>query len=140
LQGGSVSKTRQFHEIHILKQPLFVMLTDEYRYKILKELEANPEISQRELAKALGISLGKVNFCIQALIEKGLIKARNFKNSHNKKAYIYLLTPKGIEDKASVTLQFLKIKMNEYQALKAEIEHLQQEAKQIGSVGPRTHH
>ena len=110
------------------------MLSDEYRYKILKELEANPEISQRELAKELGISLGKANFCIQALIEKGLIKARNFKNSHNKKAYIYYLTPKGIEDKASVTVQFLKIKMTEYYELKAEIERLQQEAKQIGAT------
>lgn len=109
-----------------------LMLTDEYRYKILKELEANPEISQRELAKGLGISLGKTNFCIQALIEKGLIKARNFKNSQNKKAYIYYLTPKGIEDKASVTLQFLKRKMDEYQALETEIARLQQEAKRIG--------
>lgn len=110
------------------------MLSDEYRYKILKELEANPEISQRELAKELGISLGKANFCIQALIEKGLIKARNFKNSHNKKAYIYYLTPKGIEDKARVTMQFLKIKMDEYYELKTEIERLQQEAKQIDAT------
>lgn len=112
------------------------MLSDEYRYKILKELEANPEISQRELAKGLGISLGKANFCIQALIEKGLIKARNFKNSQNKKAYIYYLTPKGIEDKASVTVQFLKIKMAEYHELKTEIERLQQEAKQIDATEP----
>ena len=107
------------------------MLTDEYRYKILKELETNPEISQRELAKGLGISLGKANFCIQALIEKGFIKANNFRNSQNKKAYIYLLTPKGIEAKASITLQFLKYKMTEYQALKTELEHLQHEAKLI---------
>lgn len=108
------------------------MLTDEYRYKILKELEANPEISQRELAKELGISLGKVNFCIQALIEKGLIKVKNFKNSQNKKAYIYCLTPKGIEAKASITLLFLKRKLAEYQTLKTEIEHLQHEVKLIG--------
>jgi len=112
------------------------MLTDEYRYKILKELEANPEISQRELAKGLGISLGKTNFCIQALIEKGLIKASNFRNSQNKKAYIYCLTPKGIEAKTSITLQFLKNKIVEYQALKAEIEHLQQEAKLIALAVP----
>ena len=107
------------------------MLTDEYRYKILKELEDNPEISQRELAKGLGISLGKANFCIQALIEKGLVKAKNFQNSQNKIAYIYYLTPKGIEAKASITLEFLKYKMAEYQALKTEIEHLTREAKQI---------
>ncbi len=108
------------------------MLTDEYRYRILKELEANPEISQRELAKGLGISLGKANFCIQALIEKGFVKAKNFKNSQNKKAYIYLLTAKGIEEKASITLEFLKYKMAEYQALTAEIERLQREAKMVG--------
>jgi len=107
------------------------MLSDEYRYKILKELEANPEISQRELARILGISLGKANFCIQALIEKGLIKAKNFHNSRNKKNYIYFLTPKGIEEKASITLQFLRYKISEYQALKTEIEILQREAKLI---------
>lgn len=111
-----------------------VMLTDEYRYKILKQLEANPEISQRELAKGLGISLGKANFCIQALIEKGFVKAKNFRNSQNKKAYIYFLTPTGIEEKASITLQFLKLKMAEYQALQTEIELLKREAKQIGSA------
>lgn len=107
------------------------MLTDEYRYKILKQLEVNPEISQRELAKDLGVSLGKANFCIQALIEKGFVKARNFRNSQNKKAYIYYLTAKGLEEKASVTQQFLKFKMAEYQALKKEIELLQHDAKQI---------
>ena len=107
------------------------MLSDEYRYKIPKELEANPEVSQRELAKILGISLGKANFCIQALIEKGLIKAKNFRNNRNKKNYIYHLTPKGIEGKASITLQFLKHKMSEYLSLKAEIETLQREAKLI---------
>lgn len=110
------------------------MLTDEYRYKILKELEANPEISQRELAKGLGISLGKTNYCIQALIKKGLLKANNFRNSQNKKAYIYLLTPKGMEEKAAITLEFLKCKLAEYEALKMEIEHLQCEAKLIDRV------
>lgn len=112
------------------------MLTDEYRYKILKELEANPEISQRELAKELGISLGKTNYCIQALIEKGFVKANNFRNSQNKKAYIYCLTPKGIEARASITLQFLKYKMAEYQTLKTEIERLQDEAKLIEQAIP----
>ena len=110
------------------------MLTDEYRYKILRQLEANPEMTQRDLAKGLGISLGKANFCIQALIEKGFIKANNFRNSQNKIGYMYYLTPKGIEEKASITLQFLKYKMAEYQALKAEIEHLQQEARLIDRV------
>lgn len=112
------------------------MLTDEYRYKILRQLEANPEMSQRDMAKELGISLGKANFCIQALIEKGFIKANNFRNSQNKIAYMYYLTPKGIEAKASITLQFLKYKMAEYQALKTEIEHLQHEARLINHAIP----
>jgi EPS-associated MarR family transcriptional regulator len=106
------------------------MLTDEYRYKILKILEANPEISQRDLARELNISLGRVNFCLKALIEKGLLKATNFKNSHNKLAYMYLLTPSGIEEKSAITARFLKIKMQEYAALEAEIDQLRREALQ----------
>jgi len=107
------------------------MLSDEYRYKILKSLEANPEISQRELAGELGISLGRVNYCIQALIEKGLVKANNFRNSKNKKGYAYLLTPRGIEEKAKITVLFLKVKIAEHAALTKEIKSLQQEAVQV---------
>jgi EPS-associated MarR family transcriptional regulator len=106
------------------------MLTDEYRYKILKILETNPEISQRDLARELDVSLGRVNFCLKALIEKGLLKATNFRNSHNKLAYMYLLTPSGIEEKSAITAQFLKIKMQEYANLEAEIEQLRREAIQ----------
>ena len=101
------------------------MLTDEYRYKILKKLEAEPEVSQRELARELGISLGKMNFCLNALIEKGLVKANNFRQSQHKKGYIYLLTPRGVEEKAKITVQFLKYKLAEYEAIKAEIQQLQ---------------
>jgi EPS-associated MarR family transcriptional regulator len=104
------------------------MLTDEYRYKILKLLDAQSEISQRELAKSLGVSLGKANFCLKALIDIGLIKASNFRNSQNKLAYMYLLTPTGIEAKSSITLRFLKSKMQEYEILQAEISLLIQEA------------
>ena len=107
------------------------MLSDEYRYKILKSLEANPEISQREVAEELGISLGRANYCIQALIEKGLVKANNFRNSRNKKGYAYLLTPRGIEEKAKITVQFLKIKIAEHEALKKEIKGLREEAEQV---------
>jgi EPS-associated MarR family transcriptional regulator len=107
------------------------MLSDEYRYKILKRLEADPEISQRELAGDLGISLGRVNYCIQALIEKGLVKANNFRNSKNKKGYAYFLTPRGIEDKAKMTVEFLKIKLAEHEALTKEIQGLQEEAVQV---------
>ena len=107
------------------------MLSDEYRYKLLKHLETNPEVSQRELAGELGISLGRVNFCIQALIEKGLVKANNFRNSKNKKGYAYFLTPRGIEDKARITVQFLKIKVAEHEALKKEIKDLREEAGRV---------
>jgi EPS-associated MarR family transcriptional regulator len=103
------------------------VLTDEYRCKILRILEEDPDISQRELARALGISLGRANFCLQALIEKGWIKANNFKNSNNKKAYMYLLTRKGIAEKARVTTRFLERKVAEYEALQREIEQLRRE-------------
>lgn len=106
------------------------MLTDEYRYKILKMVESNPAISQRELANQLGVSLGKVNFCLKALIDKGLLKASNFRNNKNKLAYMYLLTPSGIEEKASITMRFLKIKMQEYEILKREIENLKSEIEE----------
>ena len=104
------------------------MLTDEYRYRILKLLEADPHASQRKIADELGISLGRVNFCLQALIEKGLVKANNFRSSTNKRAYLYLLTPRGIEEKARVTARFLRAKLDEYEALKREVEQLQHEA------------
>ena len=113
------------------------MLTDEYRYKILKILEANPEISQRNLARELDISLGRVNFCVKALIEKGLLKATNFHNSHNKLAYMYLLTPKGLEEKSIITALFLKLKMLEHEALQAEIEELRKDANQ--TIGFKFH-
>ena len=104
------------------------MLTDEYRYRILKLLESDPHASQRRIADELGISLGRVNYCLQALIEKGLIKVNNFRNSANKRAYLYLVTPRGIEEKAIVTARFLKRKLDEYEALKLEVEDLQREA------------
>src|SRR5690606_35608338 len=103
------------------------MLTDECRYKVLKLLAENPHLSQRELARELGVSLGKVNYCLQALIEKCMVKVGNFKNSQNKYAYAYLLTPKGIEDRAKVTARFLSRKLAEYEALQAEIVLLRQE-------------
>ena len=104
------------------------MLTDEYRYKILKLVESNPSISQRELAQQLGISLGKTNFCLKALIDVGLLKATNFRNNKNKLAYMYLLTPRGIEEKASLTLRFLKYKLRERELLLREIDELRKEA------------
>jgi EPS-associated MarR family transcriptional regulator len=105
------------------------MLTEEVRYRLLKLLEPNPQLSQREVARELGISVGKVNYCLKALIDRGWIKAGNFKNSKNKTAYMYLLTPRGIEEKTRVTTRFLQMKMREYEALKSEIEQLRSEAE-----------
>lgn len=104
------------------------MLTDEYRYRILKLLESNPAASQRDIARELGVSLGRVNFCLQALMEKGLIKANNFRNSTTRQTYLYLLTPKGMQEKARVTVRFLKHKLSEYEEIKRDLEELQREA------------
>ena len=105
------------------------MLTDETRSKILRILEQDPAISQRDLARQLGVSLGKANYCLRALIEKGWIKANNFKNSNNKKAYTYLLTRRGIAEKARVTARFLEYKVAEFETLQREIEQLRREAR-----------
>jgi EPS-associated MarR family transcriptional regulator len=105
------------------------MLTEEVRYKLLKLLEPNPQLSQREVARELGISLGKVNYCLKALVDKGWIKAANFKNSKNKAAYMYLLTPRGIEEKTRVTARFLQRRMQEYEALRDEIKQIRVEAE-----------
>ena len=120
------------HKMNTNGGPLPV-LTDEYRYRILKLLQADPHASQRRIADELGISLGRVNYCLQALMEKGLIKATNFRNSSNKRAYLYLLTPRGIEEKAIVTARFLRRKLDEYETLKRELEELQGEAARAAS-------
>lgn len=104
------------------------MLTDEYRYRILKLLEADPHASQRRIADELGISLGRVNYCLQALVQRGLVKVNNFRNSDNKRGYLYLLTPRGLEEKAVVTARFLRLKLDEYETLKRELDELQREA------------
>ena len=101
--------------------------TQETHLKVLRHLEDNPDVTQRELAVALGISLGKTNYCLKALINKGLIKAKNFKNNDNKRAYLYILTPKGIETKTRISVKFLRRKIEEYEALSMEIEQLKTE-------------
>lgn len=88
-------------------------------------LEESPDITQRELASRLGISLGSINYCLRALIEKGLVKVKNFSKSKNKFGYIYLLTPDGIAQKARGTQRFLDRKMREYEALRSELDALQ---------------
>ncbi len=107
------------------------ILNDEIHYRILRLLEAHPDMSQRQLAQALGVSLGKTNYCLQALVTKGWIKADNFKNSRNKIAYAYLLTPEGINRKATMAVRFLKRKTVEFEAIKDELERLREEVAQI---------
>ncbi len=104
------------------------MLEEEVRYKLLRLLAANPELSQRDVARELGISLGKVNYCLRALVRKGWVKASRFTNSRNKAAYMYLLTPRGIEEKFRVTFMFLRIKLREYETLRDEIEQIRRDA------------
>lgn len=104
-------------------------IDQEIHLKLLRYLEANPQVSQRELAEHLGVSLGKTNYCLGALVDTGLVKARNFKNNANKRAYLYLLTPKGIKEKAQISLRFLQRKIEEHEALRTEIEELRNELK-----------
>jgi EPS-associated MarR family transcriptional regulator len=102
---------------------------EETHYKIMRALEDNPDLTQRELAEKLGMSVGGVNYCLNALVAKGSVKIQNFKNSKNKLVYAYLLTPQGIAEKTALTGSFLRRKMQEYEGLKAEIESLKFEVK-----------
>ena len=92
------------------------------QFEVLRKIEANPGFSQRQLATNLGFSLGKLNYCLRELRAKGLIKMSNFAKNKNKLNYMYLLTPKGISEKAKLTINFMKLKMKEYEELKKEIE------------------
>ena len=96
-------------------------------YRVLRLIEEQPEISQRELSRALGVSLGKTHYLLKALLDKGLVKANNFRRSDNKLAYAYLLTPSGIAAKLDLTRRFLQLKEVEYQAAREEIERLRLE-------------
>ena len=97
---------------------------DVVRFRVLQAIEQNPKASQRELAKALGVSLGSVNFCLKELVDKGLVKIENFVKSDHKKGYAYYLTPTGLVEKTGITAQFLKHKLAEYELLKQEIKEL----------------
>ena len=107
-------------------------IQEEARFKILRLLHENPELTQRELGERVGISLGAVNYSLRALIERGLVKAGNFSRNPNKLGYAYVLTPAGIMEKTLLTGRFLKRKVEEYEVLKLEIEVLSQETA-IGS-------
>lgn len=103
------------------------MDNDELNHHVLRHLQDRPNVTQRQLAKKFGISLGKVNYCLRALIARGLVKVNNFRDSSNKTAYMYLLTRKGLAQKSRSTAQFLQRKMAEYEALQREIERLRKE-------------
>jgi EPS-associated MarR family transcriptional regulator len=98
-------------------------------FRVLHLLEEEPKLTQRQLAQKLGISLGGVNYCLKALIEIGHIKAGNFSKNPNKSVYLYLLTPQGVAEKAKLTADFLKRKLQEYRVLKKEIKSLQSSLK-----------
>jgi len=102
-------------------------MTTEVHLKILKHIESNPHISQRQLAQELSVSVGKINYCVQALITKGLVKAGNFKRSDSKMRYLYLLTPAGIEEKTRLTASFLKRKITEHEKITQEIAQLKRD-------------
>ena len=110
------------------------MSPEELHYKVLRVLQANPETSQRELARELGISVGKVNYCLKALMERGWVKAQNFRNSRNKLAYTYLLTPRGIEEKTRTAVRFLRARLAEHEMLTHEIEQLRREVAAVSKA------
>ena len=109
---------------------------DELRLRVLRALEANPELSQRQLAAELGVSLGGVNYALKALVERGFVKADNFRKSGNKVAYLYVLTPQGVAEKASLATAFLGRKLEEYEVLRQEIESLKGEVGSGDSADP----
>jgi EPS-associated MarR family transcriptional regulator len=104
---------------------------EEIQLEVLRRLHQTPQISQRALAKDLGVGLGTINFCFQALVEKGLVKMQNFSQSKNKLRYAYLLTPAGVAEKSKLTAEFLRRKVAEYETLQAEIEKLKAEMNSV---------
>nr|WP_306173685.1 MarR family EPS-associated transcriptional regulator [Limnobacter humi] len=107
-------------------------LQEDTAYRVMRILDENPDLTQRELAERLGVSTSGLNYCLKALKEKGLVKMQNFAQSKNKFGYVYVLTPKGIAEKAALTGRFLKRKLAEYEALRMEIENLRSEIEQVG--------
>jgi len=114
------------YNVHVMNKPL----DQEIDYRLLKILSGENNLTQREMAKQMGISLGKVNYCLAELAKKGFVKVNRFKGSGNKLQYVYILTPSGLEAKARVTLRFLRRKMKEYEDIKQQIKELTKEIEQ----------
>ena len=102
--------------------------------QVLRDIFKNPCISQREIASRNGVSLGKVNYVIRSLVDKGHVKVGNFRKSENKKGYMYLLTPNGVAAKARLTVEYLRRKMEEYEKLQRELDELKQELRNPGEI------
>ena len=102
-------------------------MNPEINYRLLKLLDSNPNLTQRQMAEEMGLSLGKFNFCLKELVKTGAVRIDRFKTSNNKAAYLYLLTPKGINEKAKITSSFSKRKLDEYEKIRLEIERLRKE-------------
>jgi len=136
--GGSVPKAFTHHKTN-QKEPLKTMtsrqakIQEDTHFRIMRILQDNSDLTQRELAEMLGMSVGVLNYCLNALIDKGFVKMGNFQKSKNKFKYVYLLTPQGIAEKVALTSRFLKRKMEEYDALKVEIEALRSQVETTDS-------
>jgi len=115
--------------------PLSTSPEDDARFRVLHLLQQQPELSQRQIAEELGIALGRVNFLLNALIDKGMLKAARFRTARNKARYVYLLTPRGLSEKAALTAGFLRRKTAEYEALKAELEALRGQLQEQSPSG-----
>ncbi|KWV96303.1 MULTISPECIES: MarR family EPS-associated transcriptional regulator [unclassified Erythrobacter] len=111
-------------------------LNESARFRALRLLEKKPDVSQRELAEEIGVSVGSANYVVRALIEKGLVKVANFKAAKDKRQYSYILTPKGLAEKAALTGRFLVKRLKEYEALRKEIEELRLEDRPRSGEGP----
>lgn len=111
-----------------------MLVPDSSLLRVLRLLDASPQLTQRDIAREMGVSLGKANYCLRALIGKGFVKVQNFRNSTNKRAYLYLLTPDGVTAKANLTRDFLARKRVEYDALRLEVERLQAESENAVEV------
>lgn len=114
-------------------------IQEDTHFRILRILSSSPDITQRELAVRVGISLGGLNYCLKALIRKGCLKVQNFSSSNNKLGYAYILTPHGIAEKSALTGRFIRRKLEEYEALHAEIEALKAEAAELPGTAQDGH-
>ncbi len=111
-------------------------LQEDTNFRLMRLLEANPDLTQRELADALGVSVGGLNYCLRALVDKGFVKVGNFSQSKNKFGYVYLLTPEGVFEKAKLTARFVQRKIQEYEAIRAEIEVFTKDARLLSASSP----